>query len=101
MATHDRQAKVICPCCQTTLVLDRDSLGILYYQEHREKAGGASFDQALQELKEKEKQMNSRFQQAVAEEKQRKALLDKKFRELRKHAEERPDERPSRPFDYE
>lgn len=101
MATHNQQAKVICPCCQATLVLDRDTLGVLYYEEHREKAGGASFDKALQELKEKEKQMSSRFQQAVAEEKQRRALLDKKFRELQKHAAERPDEKPMRPFDYE
>jgi len=102
MATHDEQAKITCPCCQATLVLDRETLHILYVTEHREKAGGASFEQALKELKEKEKQMTSRFQQAVSEEKQRKALLDKKFRELQKRAAEHPDdEPPPRPFDFE
>jgi ERCC4-related helicase len=102
MAIHDEQAKIICPCCRATLVLDRDTLSILYFTEHREKAGGASFDQALKELKEKERQMSSRFQQAITEEKQRRALLDKKFRELQKHAAEHPDEGPPlRPFDLE
>jgi hypothetical protein len=101
MATHDEQAKIICPCCQATLVLDRETLGILYVTEHREKAGGASFDSALKELKEKEKQMTSRFQQAMADEKQRRSLLGKKFQELQKHAAEHPDERPARPFDVE
>jgi ERCC4-related helicase len=102
MATHDEQVKISCPCCHATLVLDRETLGILYFTENREKAGGASFDQALKELKEKEKQMSSRFQQAMAEEKQRRALLDKKFQELQKHAAEHPDESPPlRPFDLE
>lgn len=102
MATHNAQAKITCPCCQATLVVDRETLGILYFTEHREKADGATFDQALKELKEKEKQMSSRFQQAVTEEKQRRALLDKKFQELQKHAAENPDKPPPlRPFDLE
>lgn len=102
MATPEQQVKVTCPCCQATLVLDRESLSVLYHIEHREKPDGASFDTALQELKEKEKQMSSRFQQAVSEEKQRKALLAKKFQELQKHAADNPDaERPARPFDFE
>ena len=102
MATQDEQVKIICPCCQATIALDRETLSILYVTEHREKAGGASFEQALKELKEKEKQMSSRFQQAVSEEKQRRALLDKKFQELQKRAAENPDEElPLRPFDLE
>ena len=101
MATHDEQAKITCPCCQATLVLDRATLSILYATEHREKAGGASFEAALKELNEKEKQMSSRFQQAMTEEKQRRDLLGKKFQELQKHAAEQPDERPLRPFDLE
>lgn len=101
MASQDEQAKVLCPCCQATLILDRETLGVLYVVEHQEKAGGASFDAALRDLKAKEKQMGSRFQQAMAEEKQRRALLGKKFQELQKHAAERPDEKPRRPFDFE
>jgi predicted kinase len=102
MATHDQQVKITCPCCQSTLVLDRESMRVLYHLEHHDKPDTASFDTALKELKEKEKQMSSRFQQAVTEEKQRKALLAKKFQELQKHAAENPDaERPARPFDFE
>ena len=101
MASHDEQAKVICPCCQATLVLDKETLSILYVTEPPHKPSGASFDTALKDLKEKEKQMGSRFQQAMADEKQRRALLGKKFQELQKHAAERPDERPERPFDFE
>ena len=102
MASQDEPAKITCPCCQTTLVIDRATLGILYFTEHRVKAGGASFEKSLQNLKEKEKQKSSRFQQAIEEEKQRKALLGKKFQELRKHADTNPDDRPPpRPFDFE
>ena len=101
MATHDEPAKITCPCCQATLVLDRTTLGILYFTEHRVKAGGASFEKSLQDLKDKEKQKSSRFQQAMEEEKQRKALLGKKFQELRKQADTDPADRPLRPFDFE
>jgi hypothetical protein len=102
MATHDEPAKISCPCCQATLVVDRETLAILYFTEHRVKAGGASFEKSLQDLKEKEKQKNARFQQAFEEEKQRKALLGKKFQELRKHADTHPGDRPPlRPFDLD
>ena len=101
MSPSDEQAKITCPCCHATLVLDRATLGILYATEHREKAGGASFEAALKELKDKEKQKSALFQQAIAEEKQRRDLLGKKFQELQKHAAEQPDERPLRPFDLD
>jgi len=101
MATNDEPAKISCPCCQATLVLDRATLGILYFTEHRVKAGGASFDKSLQDLKDKEKQKSSRFQQALEEKNQRKALLGKKFQALRKQADTNPDDRPLRPFDFE
>jgi len=102
MATNDEPAKISCPCCQATLVIDRETLAILYVTEHRVKAGGASFEKSLQDLKDKEKQKSSRFQQAMEEEKQRKALLGKKFQELRKQADTNPDDRPPlRPFDLD
>ncbi len=101
MASTDEPAKIVCPCCQATLMIDRDTLGILYVTEHRPKAGGTSFEKSLQELRDKEKQKSSRFQQAVAEEKQRKALLGKKFEELRKHADTLPDTLPPRPFELD
>jgi len=101
MATNAEPAKLTCPCCQATLVVDRETLGILYFTEHRVRAGGASFEKSLQDLKTKEQQKSSRFQQAMEEEKQRKALLGKKFQELRKQADTNPDDPPPRPFDFE
>lgn len=101
MATDKESAKLTCPCCQAILVVDRETLRILYANENRVKAGGASFEQSLQDLREREKQKSGRFQQAMAEEKARKALLGKKFQELRKGAEETPTERPLRPFDLD
>jgi adenine-specific DNA methylase len=102
MATEHETGKITCPCCQAELVIDRETLRILYVTEHREKAGGASFEDALQELKAKEMQKGSRFQQAVDEEKQRRALLNKKFQELQKKAAEEPDAPPPpRPFDFD
>ena len=65
-ATNDEPAKISCPCCQATLVIDRETLAILYVTEHRVKAGGASFEKSLQDLKDKEKQK----QQQVTKHKQ-------------------------------
>jgi hypothetical protein len=101
MAAENEPAKLTCPCCQAILVIDRETLAILYATEHRVKAGGVSFEQSLQDLREREKQKSGRFQQAVAEEKARKALLGKKFQELRKEADATPSERPVRPFDLD
>lgn len=101
MAEEKETAKLTCPCCQATLMVDRETLGILYATENRVRAGGASFEQSLQDLKEREKEKSGRFQQAVAEEKARKALLGKKFQELRKEADGTPIERPVRPFDLD
>ena len=101
MAGENETAKLTCPCCQASLVVDRETLGILYVTENRVKAGGASFEQSLQDLKEREKEKGGRFQQALAEERARKALLGKKFQELRKEADETPTERPLRPFDLD
>ena len=102
MAAENETGKLTCPCCQAKLVVDRETLAILYYEEHEEKPTGASFDEAVQELKAKEKEKSSLFQKAMAEEKQRRSLLGKKFEELQKQVAENPDApRPPRPFDFE
>jgi adenine-specific DNA methylase len=102
MTAENGAGKLTCPCCQATLVVDRETLAILYFEENQEKAGGASFDEALQVLKAKEKEKHSLFQKAMAEEKQRRSLLGKKFEELQKQVAENPDAPPPpRPFDFE
>jgi len=102
METSNETIKLTCPCCQATLVVDRDTMTILYADEHREKAGGTSFNQALEDLKAKEQKKNSLFEQAVAEEKQRRAVLAKKFEQLQKKAAEEPDgPLPLRPFELD
>jgi hypothetical protein len=102
MEPSNETVKLTCPCCQATLVVDRDTMTILYADEHREKAGGASFNEALEDLKAKEQQKSDLFQRAVADEKQRRALLGKKFDQLQKKAAEEPDAPlPPRPFELD
>ncbi|WP_143308020.1 hypothetical protein [Candidatus Entotheonella palauensis] len=102
MGTSNETAKLTCPCCQATLVVDRDTMTILYADEHREKAGGTSFNQALEDLKAKEQKKSNLFQQAMAEEKQRRESLGKKFDQLQKKAAEEPDAPlPPRPFELD
>ena len=102
MEPSNETIKLTCPCCQATLVVDRDTMSVLYADEHREKAGGASFNQALEDLKAKERQKSDLFQRAVADEKQRRALLGKKFEQLQKKAAEEPDTPlPPRPFELD
>ncbi len=102
MASENEPGTITCPCCQAKLVVDRETLAILYHEEYEEKPTGATFDQAMEELKAKEKEKQSLFQKAMAEEKQRKSLLGKKFEELQKQVAENPDApRPPRPFDFE
>ena len=102
MASENETGQITCPCCQATLVVDRETMAILYVTEHEEKPDTASFNEALEELKAKEKQKSSLFQKAMDEEKQRRSLLGKKFEELQKQASENPDApRPPRPFDFD
>ena len=84
MEPSNETVKLTCPCCQATLVVDRDTMTILYADEHREKAGGASFSQALEDLKAKEQQKSDLFQRAVADEKQRRGPAGQKVRPVAK-----------------
>ena len=92
------RVETTCPCCQTRLVVDTESGEIL--AEQRPKAGGKSFESALQEVRGGAAQREEAFSKAFDRTKNLDNLLDKKFEEARKKAKD-DGSRPVNPLDLD
>lgn len=89
--------KIVCPCCDTLLVVDADT-GDILREERRTTREHKSFDEVLNQVKTQKKDAEAKLMRAVDENKRRHEILEKKFEEARKKAAE-SDEPPPRPFD--
>ena len=103
MSDEDRnergELEVLCPCCQTTLVVDAASGVVL--QEDRPKKPKKSFENVLEEERTRRESSDDLFGKALASERDRGALLDRKFEKALKKAAENPDEKPKNPMDWD
>lgn len=97
-----RKLDVSCPDCGCDLVVDAATGEVLSHRSaSKPPAGGKSFDDLLAGIdsgKARAEALFAREQEAL---KDRDRLLDEKFKEAMKRAEEEPDEKPERPFDYD
>jgi hypothetical protein len=92
---------IICPCCETTLIVDAVTGTLISHEEKGKPV--ASFDDMIKGL-DKQKQIREQiFEQELGSMKDRERLLDEKFREALKKAEkERDKEKPFRnPLDVD
>ena len=92
-----RSLKVVCPCCDTLLIVDSET-GDLLREERRKPREHRSLDEALDQVRAQKKEAEARLERAMDENKRRTEILEKKFEEARKKAAE-SDEPPPRPFD--
>lgn len=76
---------VICPCCETTLTIDKKTGALLAYEEKTKKTG--SFDDLKSDLDKQKNLRNQLFAQEMSSQKDRERLLDEKFKEAVKRAE--------------
>ena len=89
--------RVVCPCCDTLLIVDPDN-GAILREERTTKRQHETLDDALVQVKAQRKEAENRLAQAMQEASHREEILEKKFQEARKKAAE-SDEPPPRPFD--
>jgi len=89
--------KVVCPCCDTLLVIDPGT-GAILREERRPKREHQSLDEALDHVKAQRKEAEEKLSRALEESRHRQEILEKRFEEARKKAAE-SDAPPPRPFD--
>lgn len=83
---------VVCPCCEATMVVDRQTGAILSHQEKQKKLG--SFDDMLKGLDKQKEARENLFSQELNAQKERSRLLDEKFREAVKRVDDKDDDKP-------
>jgi hypothetical protein len=89
--------KIVCPCCETLLVVDPDS-GAILREERAVKRQHQSLDEALGHVRAQRLEAEAKLSRAMEEARHREEILEKKFQEARRKASE-SDEPPPRPFD--
>ncbi|MBC7795414.1 MAG: 2-nitropropane dioxygenase [Pyrinomonadaceae bacterium] len=87
---------IICPCCEATLTIDKQTGAILSHEGKSKKL--ESFDDLQRNLKQQSETRENIFAQEMEAQKNRQRLLDEKFRQaLSKDAELSEDEK-RKPF---
>ena len=78
--------EIICPCCESLIVIDRISGEVLLHKAKERKASG-SLDSMVAGLETQKSEMQARFDREMASQKDRARLLEEKFQEALKRAE--------------
>jgi ribosome-associated translation inhibitor RaiA len=90
---------ILCPCCDATLKIDRDTGAII---SHEEKAKPiASFDEMAKTMERQREQRDRIFEQEVGSLKSRERILEEKFRDAMKRAGDDKDTPFRNPLDME
>lgn len=92
-----RTLNLVCPCCDTLLVVD-PATGAILREERRARREFQTLDDALDQVKSQHRDAQTRLNRAMQEARNREEILEKKFEEARRKAAE-SDEPPPRPFD--
>lgn len=89
---------IVCPCCETRLVVDSRT-GAILREDRVVKREHGSLDEAFGSIRAKKREADERLEKAFADAKHREEILERKFQEARKKAAENPDAPVPRPFD--
>ena len=100
MARLKSELEVVCPCCQTTLVIDLN-LGRVVSHHEPERGNKPELSDAHRLLAEEAARRESIFQQSVDAEKTRGDALSRRFEEALKQANQEPITKPTRDFDLD
>jgi uncharacterized Zn finger protein (UPF0148 family) len=100
MARLKSELEVVCPCCQTTLVIDTN-LGRVVSHKEPDRGNKPELSEAQRILAEQAARRESIFQQSVDAEKGRGDALSKRFEEALRQAREEPVTKPVRDFDLD
>jgi hypothetical protein len=100
MARLKSELEVVCPCCQTTLVIDLN-LGRVIAHHEPERANKPELSNAQRILAEEAERREAIFQQSVDAEKNRGDALSRRFDEALRQAHKEPVTKPTRDFDLD
>jgi len=100
MARLKSEIEVLCPCCNSTLIVDLN-LGRVVGHKEVENPNKPELNDAHRIIAEEAARRESIFQQSVESEKTRGDALSKRFDEALKQARQEPITKPTRDFDLE
>ena len=100
MARLKSELEVVCPCCNTTLVIDLN-LGRVVSHHEPERGNKPELSEAHRLLAEEAARRESIFQQSVQAEKKRGDDLSRRFEEALNQARQEPITKPTRDFDLD
>ena len=84
MSNSDRFT-IVCPCCEATLNVDRETGALLSHEEKTKPLG--SFEDMVKDLDKQKQTREQIFAQEMNSHKDRGRLLEEKFQEAKKRAE--------------
>jgi hypothetical protein len=94
------ELEVVCPCCQTLLVLDLN-LGRVVSHHEPDRGNKPELSEAQRILEEEAARREAIFQQSVHSEKTRGDALSRRFEEALRQARQEPITKPTRDFDLD
>ena len=100
MAKLKSELEVTCPCCNSTLVIDKN-LGRVVSHREPPREDRPDLDAAQRILAEEEARREALFKQSVEAEKTRGDALSRRFEEALKAARGEPVTKPTRDFDLD
>jgi hypothetical protein len=100
MARLKSEIEIVCPCCQTTLVVDVN-LGRVVSHVEPDRGNKPELSEAHRLLAEEAARREAIFQQSVDAERTRGDALSKRFEEALKQARQEPITKPTRDFDLD
>jgi hypothetical protein len=93
--------EVVCPCCEATLAIDRETGHVIHHRRKQEAGRADSIGGILGDLEARRASAEKLFQQELTSMKDRERLLDEKMQEAFKRARASKDEKPLKPIDLE
>jgi hypothetical protein len=100
MARLKSEIEVICPCCQSTLLIDLN-LGRVVGHQEPDRGNKPELGEAQRILAEEAARREAIFQQSVEAERTRGDALSRRFEEALKQARDEPITKPTRDFDLD
>jgi hypothetical protein len=100
MARLTSELEIVCPCCQSTIVIDLNLRRVVSHSEP-ERGNKPELSDAHRLLAEEAARREAIFQQSVSNEKTRGDDLSRRFEEALKQAKQEPVTRPERDFDLD
>jgi hypothetical protein len=91
--------EIECPCCETTIVIDRLSGEVLLHKVKEKKVTG-TLESMVSGLEAQKSEAEKRFEKQLESQKDRARILEEKFKEAMQRAE-KSDKRPINPFDMD